>query len=117
MWLIMVLPSLIIWGFLFLGFQREYTPTTPMTYANEILGHNVATNMSRVGREVTKSANKLVTATDPDSLSRTIKDLATLSLHGDRNKSLNITVMGQHFMQETVKNPSIENILKSVLSL
>ena len=34
MWLIMVLPSAIIGLFLMLGFQRDYTPASPMKYAN-----------------------------------------------------------------------------------
>lgn len=38
MWLIMVLPSVIIGLFLVLGFQRDYTPSSPIKYANEIMG-------------------------------------------------------------------------------
>lgn len=52
----------------------------------------------------------------PDALSGAIKSLAELTMHGDRNKSLNITVMGQK-VQDSVNNPLMENMLKTLLTL
>lgn len=37
-------------------------------------------------------------------------------MHGDRNKSLNITVMGQK-VQDSVNHPLMENMMKTLLTL
>ena len=40
MWLIMILPSALIAGFLMLGFQREFNPTLELKYTNSLLGND-----------------------------------------------------------------------------
>ena len=37
-------------------------------------------------------------------------------MHGDRNKSLNLTVMGQK-LQDSVSHPSMENMFKTLMTL
>jgi len=123
MWLIMVLPSLIIGLFLMLGFQRDYTPASPIRYANQLLGQQFTGNLSRYGSELTENITKnldpmsaLLGSANPDSVSSAIKGLAELTMHGNRNESLNMTVMGQQ-MQDSVNHPAMENMLKTLMTL
>lgn len=58
----------------------------------------------------------LLGAGHPDTLSGAIKGLSEFTMHGDRNRSLNLTVMGQR-VQDSVNHPTMENMMKTLLSL
>lgn len=58
----------------------------------------------------------LLGAGHPDTLSGAIKGLSEFTMHGDRNKSLNLTLMGQR-VQDSVNHPTMENMMKTLMTL
>jgi hypothetical protein len=100
MWLIMVLPSIIITLFLFLGFQREYQSPMELKYSSQLLGTS------------TTNATDLT----PDQMSNVITNMATMTAHGNPISS-KIADKGSNYFQDIMANPSLENIMKNLLNL
>lgn len=100
MWLIMVLPSIIITLFLFLGFQREYQSPMELKYSSQLLGTS------------TTNATDLT----PDQMSNVITNMATMTAHGNPISS-KIADKGSNYFQDIMENPSLENIMKNLLNL
>lgn len=98
MWLIMVIPSLIISAFLVLGFQREYITHESMTYTNQMLGGNSTNPINYEQLDIDKA----------------IMNLGTLTNHGSIWGAMNITTLGEKYYNDITKDPSLENIMKTV---
>lgn len=101
MWLIMVLPSIIITLFLFLGFQREYRSPMELKYSSQLLGNNSATN---------------ATDLSPDQMNDAITNMATLTAHGNPISS-GLAEKGSNYFKDIMENPSLENIMKNIINL
>jgi len=99
MWLLLLLPSLLIAGFLALGFKREYHSRLSFTYTQQLAGLDGS-----------------VMNMDPQQMSGAIGNLSALTQHGQAMGSLNFTKLGDKYLSGLLENPTLENFLKSLAS-
>lgn len=105
MWLIMVLPSLLIFLFLLVGFQREYV-SSELQYSSELIGkkgvkNTTELNSTEIGHALT-NLNEL----------HQISDLNSLFSRGNGSAE-----GPQKYFKSIMENPSMDNILSNLVSL
>lgn len=104
MWLIMILPALIIALFLTVGFHKEQKTASGLKYTNMLIGN-------------TGDHLKNTTELNQTEISHALTNMAHMNEHGGLIQALNFSEGAQDYFKSMMENPSLENMLKNIMSL